>query len=108
MTKDGIEYNLNITPYAYTAQYNTISITYKFSSQLYLDKFIAFLCDEFSYNKDDEKLYKKYGIKFSLKMVYDIAYYNKLEKRGFQIVKNNTKKYNNLIDLQIDINFDII
>lgn len=108
MTKDGIEYNLDITPYVYNEIYGTMLITYKFSSQLYLDKFLSFICNEYSYIKDDEKLYKKYGIKFSLKMIYDISYYSRLEKRGFQIVKNNEKKYNNKNELQITLDFGIM
>ena len=40
MTKDGIEYDFNITPYEIMKKYNGIILTYKFSSELYKNKFI--------------------------------------------------------------------
>jgi len=102
MTKDGIEYNLNITPYVFKHYYYDLEITYKFSSQLYLDKFLEFICN------DESESVRVNCIKADLRLLKDIKAYSKIEKRGFHIVKNDEVIFNNLNDITVIPRFDII
>lgn len=104
MTKDGIEYNFDITPYHVEKKYNGCILTYKFSSDLYKNKFIMNTRENFK--KVDKKL-KTIGINFEIGILEDIKEYVKIEKRGFQIVTSHLTKIRSVKDLKIKTSFDI-
>jgi len=86
LTKNGIEYDLEITPYRYTNDYG---YTFHFSSKTYLHKF----SDKHEENRValNQKTSIKYGVDFDLNLISDIHYYSQLETRGFYIVSNNNE-----------------
>jgi len=102
MTKDGIEYDFNITPYEIMKKYNGIILTYKFSSELYKNKFIMN-----TLNKKVDKKLKVIGIIYDVTIIEDIKEYCKIEKRGFQIVTSHLNKINSVKDLTIKASYDI-
>lgn len=104
MTKDGIEYNFNITPWTVEKKYNGCILTYKFSSELYKNKFILNTKDNFK--KVDKKL-KTIGVNYEIGILEDIKEYVKVEKRGFQIVTSHLNKINSIKDLKIKSTFDV-
>jgi hypothetical protein len=101
MTKDGIEYNLDITPWEVKKKYNGCILTYKFSSEFYKNKFIVL--SKFTENKEMKKL----GISIDNTMLSDIKLYSAIEKRGFQIITSHLEKLENLKDMKIKISFDV-
>ena len=102
MTKDGIEYNLSITPYVVNKHYNAINVTFKFSSELYRDKFQSYINDTHLIADRNNKTLKKYGFLFENHFVDDIKKYHSLEKRGFQILVDN-KKFESIHDISFDL-----
>jgi hypothetical protein len=102
MTKDGIEYNLSITPYVVNKEYNAINVIFKFSSEMYRDKFSAYMNDTALKNDRNSKTLKKYGFLFENHLVEDIRKYTTLEKRGFQIIMDS-KKFESVKDIKLDI-----
>lgn len=102
MTKDGIEYDFNKTPYEVSKKYNGSILTYKFSSEFYKNKFII-LSRESRVNK---KL-KLLGINYDETLLHDIKLYSLIEKRGFQIVTSHLTKINKISDLKIKISYDV-
>jgi hypothetical protein len=101
MTKDGIEYNLDITPYIVTTHYEGCILTYKFSSEFYKNKFMMV-----SKYTTDKKMMKK-GIEINRKLENDILLYSAIEKRGFQIETSHLTKIENLKDIKIKIMYDV-
>lgn len=104
MTRNGIEYNLNITPYIYEINYDDIIITYRFSSETYLKKFEDYKKDLNYIKREQIKHYKKYGFKFYIEHLEDLKNYNSIEKRGFNILIDG-EKFTDIED--IDLNFTI-
>lgn len=82
----GIELNLKESDYKTSFQ----GLTFYFSSELYLNKFK----DNFqNYIKSEsERIKAKYRINITNDIFLAIAYYKKIEKRGFRIVDENNKK----------------
>lgn len=101
MTKDGIEYDLNITPYEVKKEYEGCILTYKFSSQFYKNKFTIL-----SHYAADKKL-QKVGVEVDRTLETDILLYSIIEKRGFQIVTSHLTKIENLKDIKIKISYDV-
>lgn len=83
LTRNGISYNLEQSPYNVVKTYNNTVITYKFSSQLYVDKFTARIDD--NRKKINNYISKKYKIDFSNDILSDLNLYSETEKRGFFI-----------------------
>ena len=103
MTKDGIEYNLNITPYSIKFMYDDVSILYKFSSELYMNKFI-----EKHNTKTKETKESKLWLNADLTLLQDIKNYTIIEKRGFQIVKNDKETFTSIEMIKVKAVFDIL
>lgn len=82
-TKRGIYLNLNESDYKTSID----QLTFYFSSKLYLQKFLRYV-DSFIDNEAN-KLYNRYKINNNNKMYFMVAYYKRVEKRGFRIVLNN-------------------
>lgn len=102
MTKDGIEYDLNVTPWIVEKKYNGCILTYKFSSELYKNKFAIL-----SSITEVEKSMKKLGISYDMTLAKDIKLYSAIEKRGFQIVTSHLTSINKLSDLKVKISYDV-
>lgn len=101
MTKDGIEYDLNITPFIIQKTYNGMILNYKFSSEFYKNKFSVL--SKFTI---DSKMNKK-GIKIDRTLENDLLLYSAIEKRGFLIETSHLTKINKLSDIKIKITYDV-
>jgi len=80
MTRNGIEYNLAITPYRFTSNYG---FTFCFSSQNHLSKFIEMKREHRT--KINVSLTNRFGFGIRLNEIADIVLYKKIENRGFLI-----------------------
>lgn len=102
MTKDGVEYDFDITPYKVDKKYNGTILTFKFSSEFYKNKFVI-LSKESRVNKKMKVL----GISYDETLIHDIQLYSAIEKRGFQIVTSHLTKINKVSDLKVKISYDV-
>lgn len=84
MTKNGIEFNLIKSDY----KYNKGVLTFYFSSKFYLEKFKTGV-DEFVEN-EKRKFDAKYKVDIDLINYFMVAFYKRIEKRGFLIKHNST------------------
>ena len=96
-TKRGIYLNLNESDYKTSID----QLTFYFSSKLYLQKFLRYV-DSFVDNEAN-KLYNKYKISNKNKMYFMVAYYKRVEKRGFRIVLNNKIELNENVVFKTNI-----
>lgn len=97
LTRGGVTYNLEASPYYHTVNYENNSITFMFSSDFYKKKFI----DKIEENRDviNSSLTKRFGIDVNFSMLCDIKLYSMIEKRGFLIKTNESIKCLNTIKL---------
>ena len=102
MTKDGIEYDFDITPYEVQKKYNGTILTYKFSSEFYKNKFVVL-----SGITEVERDMRKLGINCDVTLLRDIKLYSKIEKRGFQIVTSHLNKIDKMNELKVKISYDV-
>ena len=88
-TKNGIELDLKKSIY----KYNYKDYIFYFSSLLYLQKFCN-VVDEYV-NTETKKISIKYNININLDEYLYLAFYRKIEKRGFYVLYKNkeVKKY---------------
>ena len=79
MTRNGIVYKLELSPYKVTVE----GVTYMFSSVNHLDKFM----EKLNENRDtiSYSLSKRFGVSVNLIILSDIVLYSKVETRGFLI-----------------------
>lgn len=85
MTRGGVEYNLNVSPF-----YKTVNgVTYFFSSRTYLNKFSKKLM---SHRCLINKKFEKIGFDVGFTTLCDINLYLSIEKRGF-LVKYQGREY---------------
>lgn len=70
--------------------YNFKGLSFYFSSKQYLEKFKNNIEDYI--NNETMKLKIKYNIIFSIDLILMLAYYKKIEKRGFRVYDNLNKK----------------
>lgn len=75
-----IYHNINESEYSF----DTGSMTFFFSSLLYMNKFV----ERYEKNREDLKfkLSSRYNIDFEAIDYFDIILYDKIEKRGFRII----------------------
>lgn len=92
-TTRGIYNNLEESEYTY----NFEGLTFYFSSQKYQEKFKNNV-KEYVVN-ERLKNYVKYKVQNSFEIYYSIAYYKKIEKRGFRIIANSKELQENIIVL---------
>lgn len=90
MTRNGIEYDLEKSPYRTEIKGDIDTLTMCFSSNLNKDKFENRLTD-FT-KQTDESLSKRFGMKLHLPLVSAVALYRKTEKRGFAIYSSKCQK----------------
>ena len=82
LTKNGICYDLDITPYAV----ETETGIYYFSSRFYMEKFK----EELKQNRDtiNSSLKNRFNVSIVFNSLCDIVLYSRIEKRGFKIYRN--------------------
>lgn len=85
LTRGGVCYDLEKSPYRYTVSYKENTLEFVFSSQYYKDKFINRL--EEHRNEVSVSLSKRWGFMISNDLISDVKLYEKIEKRGFLIIK---------------------
>lgn len=85
-TVRGIYLNIKESDYSYHFK----GLTFYFSSKKYLEKFINNV--ENYINNETMKLKVKYNIIISIDLFLMLAYYKKIEKRGFRVYDNLNKK----------------
>jgi Phi-29-like late genes activator (early protein GP4). len=83
ISKRGIAYNLEITPYII----NVRGITYHFSSKNHLEKFT----EKLEENREviALSLSKRFGFDIKPDMLSDLSLYSKVETRGFYVAKGS-------------------
>jgi len=84
LTRNGIAYNLSLSPYKTTIKYGEDDyITFKFSSKLYKDNFK----NKLKLNRDNvnNSLSKRFGFSIKCDKISDLKLYSSIEKRGFLI-----------------------
>lgn len=87
LTRSGVAYNFNHSPYKVCIHYSaTDSIIYTFSSNLYKEKFIEKL--EGNRKRIHLSLTKRFGFQIHNSKLSDLQLYMSIEKRGFQIEDN--------------------
>ena len=79
MTRNGIVYKLELSPYTVTVD----DTTFYFSSKNHLEKFTEKLTE----NREviGYSLSKRFGFSINIKLLADIVLYSKIETRGFLI-----------------------
>lgn len=95
ITRDGIEYNFDITPYRTNISYGKLILQYRFSSKLYQEKFQRLHLE----NKS-----KTYPLNSNMEIFDDINGYAKIEKRGFLINKDGIY-FLNIKDIKLYMDF---
>jgi hypothetical protein len=89
LTRYGVAYDLENTPFVYKVKYGSEIYEYKFSSKLYLDKFMN---KSFDYRKQvNESLTNRFGFTIINDIISDLKLYTTIEKRGFLIYKGLVK-----------------
>ena len=84
LSRNGITYNLKLSPYEHVIKYsNGESIKYKFSSLLYKDKFTSRL--DANRKKINDSLSNRFGFELSNNVLCDLKLYSCIEKRGFLV-----------------------
>ncbi len=90
MTRNGIEYDLEKSPYKTTVENNEEALTIYFSSELNMSKFNIRYRN--FVEEIDESLSKRFGINLHLPLVSALALYRKIEKRGFAVYSSGAQK----------------
>lgn len=85
LTRGGIAYNLDVSPYKYAVEYPDETITFIFSSEVYRKKFI----EKYDKNRDviNNSLSNRFGFSVKTNKLADLKLYTSIEKRGFLIYK---------------------
>jgi hypothetical protein len=85
MTKNGVVYNLLMSPFVV----QTHDVKFVFSSKSHKDKFKEKI--DSNRNNLNDKLTKKYGIDVDVSLLADIVLYTMIETRGFLIFDKEGK-----------------
>lgn len=99
LTRRGVTYDLEHSPYVYKIQYGDNIYDYKFSSKLYLDKFMQKSFD--NRKQVNESLTKRFGFAIESNLIADIKLYASIEKRGF-LIANQDRRFNCLNNIRLD------
>jgi hypothetical protein len=86
LSRNGIAYNLNFSPYKLEVEYGVDHVVYVFSSELYKQKFKDKL--EENRAKISESLSKRFGFTITNDILADLKLYSQTEKRGFLLYYN--------------------
>lgn len=83
MTRGGVEYNLNISPYRYT---NDVGLTFVFSSNYHLEVFKSKQAE--NRKRLNESLSNRFNYYVEFNVLADCVLYKQIEQRGFLILKD--------------------
>lgn len=89
LTRYGICYDLNKTPWNYEVAYTDEILKFRFSSELYMNSFIKKLGS--NRKKINDSLSKRFGIILENNKLCDLKLYQSIEKRGFLIESKEEK-----------------
>jgi hypothetical protein len=99
LSRKGVAYDLENTPYVYKVGYGKDVYEYKFSSKLYLEKFMN---RSFDYRKQvNESLTNRFGFTIENNLLADIKLYSTIEKRGF-LIANQNRRFHCLNNIVLD------
>jgi hypothetical protein len=99
LTRNGVAYDLDKTPYVYKIGYGDNVYEFKFSSKLYLEKFMQ---KSFEHRKQvNESLTKRFGFVIESNLLADIKLYATIEKRGF-LIANHDRRFHCLNNIRLD------
>lgn len=101
LTKSGIAYDLNLSPYTFKVSYGENYIVYTFSSELYRDKFREKIQDNRS--KINSSLSKRFGYEITNNVLSDVKLYSTVEKRGF-LLETEEERFECLSTILLDGN----
>lgn len=87
LSRGGICYNLEVTPFTVVKKYDDKKIIFGFSSEYYKNKFELKLNDH--REKINESLSKRFGLIYFNPLLADIVLYSKVETRGFYLLIND-------------------
>ena len=87
MTRNGVEINLPISPFYY--DYN--AYRFYFSSKYNLTRFEKQINDREFYKTIKRRIYKSYKVECKPFILFYLACYTKIEKRGFYLEYNGEK-----------------
>lgn len=97
LTRSGIAYNIEVSPYSLIVDYQDEQLEYVFSSELYKDIFYKKFID--NRIKINESLTKRFGFKIEVDKLADLRLYSMTEKRGFLIKGKEEYKCLDTIEL---------
>lgn len=99
LTRNGIAYDLKLSPYKLHLKYKESEITFIFSSQLNVDRFK----DKLNENREtiNNSLSKRFGFSIVNNTLCDIKLYNTIEKRGF-LIDYNKERFECLNTIKLD------
>lgn len=89
LTRNGVAYNLPDSPYRYNVDYGSHSITFVFSSNLYLRNFTRKL--QGNRKAINLSLSNRFGFSIENNVLCDMKLYCSIEKRGFLIYQNGER-----------------
>ena len=99
LTRKGVAYDFNISPYRYNVDYGVSSTTFVFSSTFYMNSFIERM--KSNREKINKSLSNRFGFDISNNLLCDLKLYSSIEKRGFLIYQNG-ERIECLNDLTLD------
>ena len=97
LTRNGIAYKFEISPYKLIVDYDDDQLEYVFSSQRYKDLFYERFID--NRIKISDSLSKRFGFKIENDKLADLKLYITIEKRGFLIKGKEDYKCLDTIEL---------
>ena len=99
LTRNGIAYNLRLSPHIEVINYQNGEMTFVFSSDLYRRKFIE--KREETKREVESIIFRRFGMRFECQEFSDVYLYKKIEKRGF-LIYHNDKEATCLDDLNFN------
>lgn len=89
LTRRGVAYNLDESPYRLEVPYEDQTLVYVFSSDWNRRRFYDGFLD--NREKVSESLSRRFGFEIQNDLISDVRYYGMIEKRGFLIVNDGVK-----------------
>lgn len=99
LTRGGVAYDLEKSPFNYLIEYNGEVYEYKFSSKYNLDNFMQKSFD--NRKQINESLTKRFGFAIENNLLADVKLYSKIEKRGF-LIANQDRSFRCLNNIKLD------
>lgn len=87
LSRGGICYNLEMTPFLKSDKYDETKVVFHFSSDFYKNKFESQV--EEHREKINQSLSKRFGLTYINPILADIVLYSKVESRGFYLLIND-------------------